>query len=349
MLLASQMTFGWLRGKETDAVAHSRIERELAETMQDLGLVEKPPSFLDKLNNIKDRILKKKTEPELKLVDDGTPNFEGVRMPNGEWVQTGPSFEPQEPRYEPKDDSLTDEQIDQINAMLTEYAEHAEPEIPEPEPEEVVEESPFRGRGLAPSMPMLASYVQPVESAPDKPETTWTPATQEDADQVVEQLKAVGYLTESGEVNPDYIPNEDGVDVIPEAAPPPEDPEPPVIPEALPGANRGVDMSKFIPTGLQADNQFETAKASNTGFGNEYPANPAKGDIYLRTDYLPNRLFKFNGTKWIEVDKGQTDVYAYDEMYIKHLIDEIDTGRYDPDQLSEVERQQIQQYLERNA
>jgi hypothetical protein len=339
MLLASQMTFAWQRNP-TPTVKEEPEPEENAPS----------PSLLDKLNNIKDSILKKKTEPELQLVDDGTPNFEGVRLADGTWLQTGPSFEPQEPRYEPKDDSLTDEQIDQINAMLAEYAEHAEPEIPEPEPEEVVEESPFRGRGLAPSMPMLASYVQPVESAePDKPETTWTPATQEDADQVVEQLKAVGYLTESGEVNPDYIPNEDGVDVIPEAAPPPEDPEPPVIPEALPGANRGVDMSKFIPTGLQADNQFETAKASNTGFGNEYPANPAKGDIYLRTDYLPNRLFKFNGTKWIEVDKGQTDVYAYDEMYIKHLIDEIDSGRYDPDQLSEVERQQIQQYLERNA
>jgi hypothetical protein len=342
MLLASQMTFAWHR-KETDAEAHKRIESELAETMQDLGIVPEPES----------NVLTRFTEKiKRKIYKDNTPDFEGVRMPDGTWVQTGPSFEPQEPRYEPKDDSLTDEQIDQINAMLAEYAEHAEPEIPEPEPAEVVEESPFRGRGIAPSMPMLASYVQPVESAPaepDKPETTWTPATQEDADQVVEQLKAVGYLTESGEVNPDYIPNEDGVDAIPDAAPPPDDPEPPVIPEALPGANRGVDMSKFIPTGLQADNQFETAKASNTGFGNEYPANPAKGDIYLRTDYLPNRLFKFNGTKWIEVDKGQTDVYAYDEMYIKHLINEIDSGRYDPDQLSEVERQQIQQYLERNA
>jgi hypothetical protein len=60
-------------------------------------------------------------------------------------------------------------------------------------------------------------------------------------------------------------------------------------------------------------------------------------------------LFKFNGTKWIEVDKDHTDVYAYEEEYIKHLISEIDSGRYDPDALTDLEREQIAQYLNRNA
>jgi hypothetical protein len=45
------------------------------------------------------------------------------------------------------------------------------------------------------------------------------------------------------------------------------------------------------------------------------------------------------------VDKEQTDVYAYEEEYIKHLITEIDAGRYDIDTLSDTEREQIQQYL----
>jgi Tfp pilus assembly protein PilO len=385
MLLAAQMTFAWNR-KETDAEAHERIERELEETMQDLGIVKKPPSFLDKLKDIKDNILKKPQQRELKIIDDGTPNYEGVRMPNGEWVQTGPSFGPQEPQYAPDDGPLTDEQIEQINAMLAEYAEHAETELPEPEiqfelnPEEIdEEESPFRGRGTAPGVPMTASYLQPklteelkedleepkedleepeveepVQIPPELEQlgTTWTPATQQDADEAVQQLKDIGFLTETGEINPDYIPNEDIEPEIPEAVALPDDPEPEPIPEAQPGRNRGVDMSKVLATavtGIQADNQPVLGNASNTGFGNEYPANPAKGDIYLRTDYLPNRLFKFNGSKWIEVDKTQTDVYAYDDLYIQHLISEIDAGRYDPDQLSDVERQQIQQYLEKNA
>jgi len=60
-------------------------------------------------------------------------------------------------------------------------------------------------------------------------------------------------------------------------------------------------------------------------------------------------LFKFNGSKWIEVDKTQTDLYAYDELYIQHLITEIDAGRYDVDSLTDLEREQIQQQLNKKA
>jgi hypothetical protein len=100
---------------------------------------------------------------------------------------------------------------------------------------------------------------------------------------------------------------------------------------------------------VQADNLPTLGKASNTSFGSEFPGNPEKGDVYLRVDYLPNRLFKFNGSKWIEVDKTQTDLYAYDELYIQHLITEIDAGRYDVDSLTDLEREQIQQQLNKKA
>ena len=111
--------------------------------------------------------------------------------------------------------------------------------------------------------------------------------------------------------------------------------------EAAPGLNRGVMYS----TPIQADNDVTLGKSSNTGFGNEFPTGPEKGDVHLRVDFLPNRLFKYNGQKWIEVDKTQTDVYAYEEEYIKHLINEIDAGKYDPDILTDIEREQIKQYL----
>jgi hypothetical protein len=115
--------------------------------------------------------------------------------------------------------------------------------------------------------------------------------------------------------------------------------------EAAPGTNRGVMFTQPI----QADNTPALGKAANTGFGNEFPAQPEKGDVYLRTDYLPNRLYKFNSKKWIEVDKTQIDLYAYNEMYIKYLIEQIDSGNYDIETLSDVEREQISQYLSRNA
>jgi len=127
-----------------------------------------------------------------------------------------------------------------------------------------------------------------------------------------------------------------------------QEPPPPVrVREAMPGLNRGVINSHTI---VEADNTPTPAgRASNSGFGNEFPSTAEKGDVHLRTDFLPNRLFKFNGIKWLEVDKTQIGVYAYEEEYIKYLIEQIDEGKYDTDLLTDVEREQIQQYLGRNA
>jgi hypothetical protein len=85
------------------------------------------------------------------------------------------------------------------------------------------------------------------------------------------------------------------------------------------------------------------------GFGIVFPKEPAKGDLYLRVDYLPNKLHKWNGIKWIEVDKAATDRYSYDEEYIKHLIARLATGEYDPELLSVIEQEQIQRYINENT
>lgn len=36
--------------------------------------------------------------------------------------------------------------------------------------------------------------------------------------------------------------------------------------------------------------------------GIAFPANPLQGDYALRTDYLPNRLFRFNGSRWVKIE-----------------------------------------------
>lgn len=97
-----------------------------------------------------------------------------------------------------------------------------------------------------------------------------------------------------------------------------------------------------------ADTGASLPAGSNVSFGSGFPSNPEKGDLYLRVDYLPTKLFKWNSTKWIEVDKNATDLYAYNEQYIKHLVDSISSGEYDQDDLNDIERTQIAEYLKKS-
>ena len=84
------------------------------------------------------------------------------------------------------------------------------------------------------------------------------------------------------------------------------------------------------------------------GFGISFPDSAVKGDMFLRVDRLPTALYKFNGVNWIEVDKTLTDQHAYNDAYIDHLIEKISTGEYDPELLSDAERECIEQKLKSN-
>ena len=84
---------------------------------------------------------------------------------------------------------------------------------------------------------------------------------------------------------------------------------------------------------------------TNVDFGTRFPDNPARGDAYIRVDHLPTKLYKWNGQKWIEIDKNSTDTFAYNDEYIDHLIAKIGSGEYDPDLLNDNEKQQIEQRL----
>jgi hypothetical protein len=91
---------------------------------------------------------------------------------------------------------------------------------------------------------------------------------------------------------------------------------------------------------LQADNEESTPSAMK-GFGIQFPEAANKGDMFLRVDQIPSMLYKYNGTRWIEVDKDNSDQYAYDSAYIDHLISKLESGEYEIDMLSDAEKDQI--------
>jgi hypothetical protein len=92
----------------------------------------------------------------------------------------------------------------------------------------------------------------------------------------------------------------------------------------------------------QAD---DAEQFGDVAFGTKFPAQPNKGDAYIRVDFLPTKLFKWNGVKWIEVDKQSTDTFTYNDNYIDYLIAKIGSGEYDPDLLNDNEKQQIEARL----
>lgn len=94
-----------------------------------------------------------------------------------------------------------------------------------------------------------------------------------------------------------------------------------------------------LKLGLEADNDPNTGELK--GFGIEFPSSAIKGDMFLRVDILPSVLYKFNGNNWIKVNKNLSDSYVYDDAYINHLIEKIESGEYDPDLLSDIERERI--------
>jgi hypothetical protein len=113
----------------------------------------------------------------------------------------------------------------------------------------------------------------------------------------------------------------------------------------------GKHMTKDVLQGMHPELfrlTVDSGRSVNTNFGTSFPAVAEKGDTFVRVDVLPNRVYKFDSKRWIEVNKQVSDTYLHDAEYIKYLIQMIDRGEYDLELLSDKEKQEIQDYLTRN-
>jgi hypothetical protein len=67
--------------------------------------------------------------------------------------------------------------------------------------------------------------------------------------------------------------------------------------------NAVIDTPASSHYGFYLDGDGVAPNGHPAGFGISFPnANVDKGDYFLRTDYLPNRLFRFDGTRWVKVE-----------------------------------------------
>jgi hypothetical protein len=130
---------------------------------------------------------------------------------------------------------------------------------------------------------------------------------------------------------------------------------PPPVPETAPKTKATVEPAPepeiVTPPAYDPDDgpltdhqieQIQTLVAPRTDFGPEFPGSPAKGDMFLRTDFKPSRLFKWNDQQWIQINKNATDAYVYNEQYIGFLITKLQDREYEWDELTAAEQQQVE-------
>jgi hypothetical protein len=94
--------------------------------------------------------------------------------------------------------------------------------------------------------------------------------------------------------------------------------------------------------GLTADSETH----SNTNFGTSFPKVANKGNTFVRVDQLPNKVYKFDGTRWIELVKSES-IDSLNDEYIQYLIAQIDSGAYPVDLLTDREKARIEEYLKK--
>jgi hypothetical protein len=247
----------------------------------------------------------------------------------------------EQPAYESDDGPLTEEQVEQLRAT-------AEPELPTGE---VVETSTLFDN--QPKDPHPPGWMYD--------ELQSNPLSEADIEEVVEEFDRARYayldkFDHFKDLKPVVAPvqfNQDYLNAVAQDIEP-EDHDDPAIKSAIkqwkaenPDRTIKEERAKLaagkinqLPwMGLMADNDL--GREPTSGFGISFPANPVKGDTFMRVDQMPNVLYKFNGAHWIIVDKNLTDNYTYDDAYIEHLIAKLTSGEYDPDMLSDAEADAI--------
>lgn len=98
----------------------------------------------------------------------------------------------------------------------------------------------------------------------------------------------------------------------------------------------------WIKQQLTAKEDLDLSNTGSATFGTTWPTHPARGDLFLKVDLKPNRLYKWNGRKWIEIDKARVDdTLVFDPKYVDHLILEVKKGWREFDDLTDMEKNQI--------
>jgi hypothetical protein len=98
-----------------------------------------------------------------------------------------------------------------------------------------------------------------------------------------------------------------------------------------PNAYINFNGKTYRKSALQIEHpELITDVKSTVEFGTEFPENQSNSTLFISTDQLPTKLYRFNGESWVQLDKNVLAESAYSREYIKHLIEKINDHDYDP-------------------
>lgn len=89
-------------------------------------------------------------------------------------------------------------------------------------------------------------------------------------------------------------------------------------------------------------------RPSNISFGETAPKKAVRGDLFIGTKSIPHTVLKYDGVNWRRVDKLISTGYLLDRGYISYLVQELESGNYDLEFLTEQENAAIEEYLLKN-
>ena len=263
-----------------------------------------------------------------------------------EWDAEEPAKD--EPKYEPDDGPLTNEQIEQIKQSVNdievtpeedEAFKNLEPKPSDPTlaPCYMCGTPLINVPGIGPFCPNKACDVK--DGSFEEPE--------EEPKSILEQHPYLSKPFVSFDVKPMAAPKEE---------PTADEDHTMVVKQDLPFKELPGGYVAFDGKHMQRDALFsqhpeflklsvDSGKLVSSGFGPKFPDTADKGDVFTRVDVLPNKVYKYDGKNWIEIAKTSSNTYLYNSKYIEYLIEMLGKGEYDPELLSDNERAQIEDYI----
>lgn len=73
------------------------------------------------------------------------------------------------------------------------------------------------------------------------------------------------------------------------------------VPDIFPYVNNLLNVEEPNHGGAMSAAEFSTYYGKTVDSGAVFPVNPAQGYLFMRTDFMPNRLFSFQGTRWVRL------------------------------------------------